>query len=139
MFRCVSVSLCLFLLSVAVCAQTPTAEITGTVSDSTNAVVSGATVTITNLSTNLQRVLKTNTSGIYGAPGLPPGIYSVRIAMPGFKTEVRTNLELQVDQVARLNFALQVGAVSETVEVEAAGAALETERTTIGTVVENRR
>src|SRR5258708_11482332 len=70
--------LVLFALSFAVCAQTPTAEITGAVSDSTNAVVSGATVTITNLGTNLQRVLKTNTSGIYDAPGLPPGVYSVR-------------------------------------------------------------
>src|SRR5947209_16494603 len=134
MFRGVSVSLCLFVLSFTVCAQTPMAEITGTVSDSTNVVVSGATVTIINLGTNLQRVLKTNTSGIYGAPGLPPGIYSVRITMPGFKTEVRTNLEVQVDQVARLNFTLQVGAVSETVEVEASAAALETETTTIGTV-----
>ncbi len=129
----------LFALSFAVSAQTPTAEITGAVSDSTNAVVSGATVTITNLGTNLQRVLKTNTSGIYGAPGLPPGVYSVRISMPGFKTEVRTSLEVQVDQVARLNFTLQVGAVSETVEVAASAAALETETTTIGTVVENRR
>src|SRR5258708_31940186 len=90
------------------------------------AAVSGATVTITKLGTNLQRVLKTNTSGIYGAPGLPPGVYSVRISMPGFKTEVRTSLEVQVDQVARLNFTLQVGAVSETVEVAAAAAACPT-------------
>src|SRR5258708_30553039 len=118
--------LVLFALSFAVCAQTPPAEITGAVSDSTNAVVSGATVTITNLGTNLQRVLKTNTSGIYDAPGLPPGVYSVRITMPGFKTEVRTSLEVQVDQVARLNFTLQVGAVSETVEVAAAAAACPT-------------
>src|SRR5215510_12996811 len=137
--RGISVSSCLFMLSIALRAQTPTAEITGTVSDSTSAVVSGATVTILNLGTNLQRVLKTNTSGIYGAPGLPPGIYTVRVSMSGFKTEMRTNLELQVDQVARLNFTLQVGAVSETVEVEASSAALETETTTIGTVVENRR
>jgi hypothetical protein len=127
---------------VALCStwtQTPTAEITGTVSDPTNAVVAGATVTITNRATNVQRVLATNSAGVYDAPSLIPGVYSVRVTMAGFKAEVRNNIEVQVDQVARLNFTLEVGNVSETVEVQAAAPALETETTTIGTVIENKR
>lgn len=132
-------SLCVFLLSSLAWAQTPTAEITGTVSDPTNAVVAGATVAITNLGTNLQRVLATNSAGVYDAPSLAPGVYSIRVTMTGFKAEVRNNIEVQVNQVARLNFTLEVGNVSETVEVEAAAPTLETETTTIGTVIENKR
>ena len=139
MSRCVQRSLCLFLFSSLAWAQTSTAEITGTVSDPTNAVVAGATVTITNQATNVQRVSTTNTAGVYDAPSLLPGVYSVKVTMTGFKAEVRNNIEVQVDQVARLNFTLQIGNISETVEVEASAPTLETETTTIGTVIENKR
>ena len=73
-------------------------------------------VTITNTATNIQRTLTTNSSGAYDAPALPPGSYSLKVSMPGFKTDVRNSIELQIDQTARINFSLQVGNVSETLE-----------------------
>jgi hypothetical protein len=127
------------VVSCVVWAQTPTAEFTGTVTDATGAVVGGARVTVTNLSTNLQRVITTNSAGVYDAPALPPGTYSVRVELAGFRSEVRNNIEVQVGQVARLNFTLQVGNVTETVEVQAEAPTLDTETTTVGTVIERRR
>ena len=134
-----ALALFLLLLTPLLWAQTPTAEITGTVTDATHGVIAGATVTITNLATNVQRVLKTNTSGIYSAPSLPPAAYSVNVSIPGFRAETRSNLELQVDQVARLDFTLQVGNVTEILDVQAQAPNLETETTTLGTVIENKR
>src|SRR5262249_37233138 len=119
--------------------QVPTAGITGAVSDVSNAVISGATISVTNLATNAQRVLTTNSSGIYNAASLPPGTYSVKVSVTGFRSESRNNLELQVDQVARLDFTLQVGNITEILDVQAQAPNLETETTTIGTVIENKR
>jgi hypothetical protein len=120
-------------------AQLPTGEITGTVTDSTGGVVTGATVTLTNTATNAERTAETNGSGLYDATALQPGVWSVRVGKSGFKTEVRNNIDLQVSQIARLDFTLQVGNVAETVQVEAAAPVLDTETATVGTVVETRR
>jgi hypothetical protein len=129
-----------FLLTCcSVWAQGPAGEISGTVLDVSGGVVAGATVTITNTATNLQRTQTTNASGIYDAPALPPGSYSVKVNMPGFKSDVRNNVELQVAQAARLDFSLQPGEVTETVEVTGQAATLDTENSTIGTVIETKR
>lgn len=114
-------------------------EITGTVLDVSGGAVAGATVTITNAATNLQRVQTTNGSGIYDAPTLPPGTYTVKVNMQGFKSDVRNGVELEVAQVARLDFSLQPGAITETVEVTGQGATLDTENSTVGTVIETKR
>src|SRR5947207_7054651 len=90
-------------------AQAPTGAITGTVVDPTGAVVAGATVTVTNPSTNSQRVVKTNNSGVYDVPALPPGNYNLKAEMPGFTSQVRHDVELQVAQVARMDVVLQIG------------------------------
>ena len=139
MNRRIPVSLCPFLLTAAAWAQVPSAEISGSVTDATGGVVAGATVTVTNAATNIQRKLATNSSGVYDAPALPPGSYSLKVSMPGFKTDVRNGIELQVDQVARIDVSLQVGNVSETLEVQAVAPTLDTENATVGTVVENKR
>jgi hypothetical protein len=133
------VSAVFFLACCAAWAQGPAGEITGTVLDISGGVVAGATVTITNTATNLQRTQTTNASGVYDAPALPPGAYSVKVNMTGFKSEVRSNVELQVAQVARLDFSLQPGEVTETVEVQGQAATLDTENSTIGTVIETKR
>jgi hypothetical protein len=86
----------LCLLSPMVTAQTPTAEITGSVTDSTGGVVMGAAVTVTNSDTNARRALVTNLAGVYDAPGLLPGRYSLRISMSGFKAQLQNDIELQV-------------------------------------------
>ncbi len=130
-----------FLLAAALClpafGQT-LGEISGTVADSTGAVVPAVAITITNTSTNVVRNAVTNDSGLYVAPGLVPGPYSVKVEKPGFRAMTRT-LELQVQQNARVDFALQVGQVSDSVEVSAMGQMLTTENATIGTVIEERR
>jgi hypothetical protein len=139
MFRQVRFVASIWLFSLSIWAQGPTGQIIGTVTDPSGGLIAGAAVTITNTGTNVQRAVTTNSSGIYDAPALPPGVYSVKVAMSGFRSEDRTNIELQVDQVARLDFSLQVGNVAETLEVRAAAPTLDTESTTVGTVIENKR
>ena len=93
------------------------AEITGVVTDPTGAVVTGANVTVTNPATNSTRRASTNSSGNYSFPALLPGTYNVRAEVQGFQAEVRSGVELQVQQTARIDFQLRVGAVTETIEV----------------------
>jgi hypothetical protein len=129
----------LFAGAAFVWAQAPTGEFTGTVTDPSGAVVSGATVTVTNPATNFQRAVKTSASGLYVLSALPPGVYNIRAEMAGFQTQVRTGLELQVGQITRIDVALKVGSVAEVIEVTGGAPVLETESTSIGTVIENRR
>src|SRR5712691_3911370 len=114
-------------------------SITGEVKDQTGAMAPNAAVTVTNSKTNVARSTATNTAGIYSFPDLTPGTYQVKVAMPGFETVVKTNIELQVQQTARVDFSLSVGQTSNTVEVSASGALLSTENATVGTVVEEKR
>ena len=128
----------MFVLSVAGFAQTA-GQITGQVTDSSDAIVVGATVTVTNSQTNVARTTTTNSAGDYTFPAIPPGVYNVKAEMPGFKGEVRDGMELQVEQIARIDFHLQVGAVADTVEVTGGAPLLTTESATVGTVIDNDR
>src|SRR5271156_2860816 len=87
-------------------------EITGVVTDATGGVVVGATVTVTNTQTNATRTAVTNNVGNYSFPALQPGVYSIKTEMQGLQSEIRTGVELQVQQVARLDFQLNVGSVT---------------------------
>src|SRR5262249_9513115 len=109
------------------------------ISDSSGAVLPGATVTVTNPQTNFTRQAQTNSVGNYVFPALLPGVYNIRVEAQGFQSEIRSGVELQVEQVARLDFQLKVGAVSESLEVSGGAPLLATEDATIGTVIENRR
>src|SRR5579862_2954039 len=108
--------------------------ITGEVTDSTGAVMPNVTVTATNTGTNVPRTTSTNAAGQYSFPDLVPAVYQVKATADGFQTTVST-IELQVQQTARVDFALTVGQSSQTVEVSAAAAALNTESATVGTVI----
>ena len=114
-------------------------EITGEVKDPSGASAPNAVVTATNAATNVARTTSTNTSGVYSFPGLIPGIYQVKVVVTGFETMVKTNIELQVQQTARIDFTLSVGQATQTIEVAANGALLTTESATFGTVIEERR
>jgi hypothetical protein len=81
----------------------------------------------------------TNDTGNYSAPFLVPGLYDVHVESPGFKGSRRTGIDLQVGQVARINFALEVGDVSQQVEVAGGAPLLNTESVALGTVIENKR
>ena len=114
-------------------------EITGEVKDSAGAVIVGAKVTVTNAGTNAVRETVTTGAGIYSFPSLLPGIYNLRVEQQGFRAAVENNIELQVQQTTRVDFTLQVGQLSESIEVAAAAVQLNTEDATVGTVIENRR
>src|SRR5581483_2142857 len=131
--------LCLALLSNLPTLCQTFGEITGTVTDATGAAVGGARVTAVNIDTNAARDSMTNDAGVYAFPSLPPGNYMVRVEKPGFKTSTRTDVLLEVQQSARLDFELAVGQVSESIEVSAQAALLSSENATVGTVIENRR
>jgi hypothetical protein len=86
-------------------------QITGVVTDSTGGVVANATVTVVNPQTNAARTTTTNSTGNYAFPALLPGIYDVKVEAQGFQSEVRNGVELQVQQVARLDFQVKVGSL----------------------------
>src|SRR5258708_2466061 len=137
-------SFLLVLLCLMACSAWPLrgqtfGEITGTVTDATGAVVAGAGVTVTNVSTNQIRRLETNRTGNYTVPFLVPGIYNVQAETAGFKTATRSNVDLQVETVARINFSLEVGDVSQHLEVAGGAPLLVTESAALGTVIENKR
>ena len=131
----------LFLLTIALVTlhAQGTSEITGTVTDPTKAIIAGATISIVNPETNLQRTVTSNASGLFNAPALPPGKYNIKVEAKGFSSQARNNLELQVGQIANLEISLQVGNVSEVVEVTGGAPVLDTETTSVGTVIENKR
>src|ERR1051326_296443 len=102
-------------------------EITGRVTDPSGAVIPGASVTLTNVNTSAVRNVVTTEAGAYTFPSIAPGSYRLRTELPGFKTAVSEPFDVQVQQVVRLDVVLQVGQVSETVEVAAAADLLQAE------------
>jgi hypothetical protein len=117
-------------------AQSDAGTITGVVKDASGAVVATAQVTITNESTRFERRVRTNESGFFVAPNLPPGLYTVAVEMTGFRRFVTTNLRLETASQASVNVELQVGQVTESVEVVASAAQLQTESAAVGKTVE---
>lgn len=107
------------------------AEISGTVTDTSGAAIVGAKVTVTSEGTHGVRSAVSDHAGVYDVPALVPGFYDVSVEDTGFKTDVRTHIELQVQQAARLDFQLQVGQVSQRIEVAATAVALNTENATV--------
>jgi len=114
-------------------------EITGQVTDSTGGTIPGAKITATNVNTNASREALSNDAGIYSFPSMQPGVYNMRVEKTGFKAATRANVQLEVQQNARLDFELPVGQVSESIEVSAAATLLAAENATIGTVIDNKR
>src|SRR5260221_11472029 len=90
--------------------------------DSSGGVVAGAAVTVTNLGTNAARTAITNETGAYNFPSLPPGLYMVKVEKSGFRSAIRHQIELQVQQNARIDFDLQVGQVNESINVQSTAA-----------------
>src|SRR5512139_2650655 len=108
----------LILGGTALVAQSTTAEITGKVTDASGASVPGAAITVLNVDTGTKRDTSSNEAGIYSAPALQPGNYRVTVQKEGFRPVSRSGITLTVDQVSRIDFRLEVGGVSETVDVK---------------------
>src|SRR5881296_2126344 len=137
--RCLWSLLCVVLLSVLPTVAQTQAGISGVIHDPSGAVIPGVTVTVTNPATNFVRTAISNEAGVYNFPVLQPGKYNIKVELPGFRTIEQNGVELQVQQSARIDFTLQVGEVSQTVEVSGTAALIATENATVGTVIENKR
>ena len=109
------------------------------VTDTTGGVLVGALVTVRNVATNQVRRVEPNATGNYTVSFLVPGIYDVQVESSGFKTANRRGVDLQVGATARINVALEVGEVTQRVEVTGGAPMLTTESATLGTVIENKR
>ena len=123
----------------AAIAQSATGQITGTLSDATGAVVPGAAVSIMNQETGLSREVTASDSGDYTFPLLPVGLYSVTTQAEGFQVVRRTDIRLNVNQTLRVNFEMVIGEVTETIEVQATAAAIDTETSSVGHVVSQKQ
>ncbi|MBK6589820.1 MAG: carboxypeptidase regulatory-like domain-containing protein [Acidobacteria bacterium] len=123
-------------LSTAMIAQEVTGTIVGTVKDANGAVVSGATVVITDTAKKVVvRTIMTNSDGDYSAPNLSPSEYSVSVEAPNFKKSVQTGVKLDVGQRRSVDINLQAGNVAETVTVEADRVAIDSTSATGGTII----
>src|ERR1022692_4676270 len=129
----------LALSAVSLCAQTNRGAISGTVSDQTQAVVPGATVTITNAGTNEVRKLTTSQSGAYSASDLEPVVYRVEVEAAGFSKTVVEDVKVDTSTIATVNVTLKAGSVDTEVTVSAESAMVNTESgTTSGTITERQ-
>ena len=116
------------------------ASLTGKISDATGAVIPGVQVTITNVNTGVSREVTSNEEGYYTIPQLQPGEYRTFIRKDGFKPLQQSGLSLQVEQVLRLDYTLEAGALTETINVAAVLAAtVESETSSLGKVVDQQR
>jgi Carboxypeptidase regulatory-like domain len=125
---------CALTFATALMAQAPVGSISGTVTDSTGAVVPSAAITITNKANNVARSLTANAEGLYSAPALAPGDYEVRAEMQGFRTLVR-DAQVIAGSSTTVDLAMQIGATREVVTVEAATAQINYDSNTVAGVI----
>ncbi len=130
------------VLLLAVCqafGQQNTGTISGTVSDQQGAVIPGAAVEVKNVSTNFLFTASTSENGLYTAPGLAVGEYEISAESAGFKRAVRSGVTLQVNQIARVDLQLEIGQVTEVIEVTGEAPLVDTGDATLGEVIERKR
>src|SRR5437868_5451772 len=131
----------ILIVFAAVCvsiASAQNADLSGLVQDPQGSVIAGATITVTGADTGLKRVVTSNSNGLYLAPSLQPGRYSVVVQAPGFQTTSRSSVVVEVAQNARLDFKLQVGTVDQTITVSGATPLVDTTNTGVSTVVDHK-
>src|SRR5581483_4581642 len=134
----IAIVLCLIHIGPAA-AQSTNASVGGFVQDPSQAYIPGVTVTATNTGTGVTSTAITNESGAYNIPSLLPGTYKLTAELPGFKTQVFTDVQLGQAAALRYNFKLQVGAADQTIEVTAESTAVIAESSpTIGNVLTER-
>jgi Carboxypeptidase regulatory-like domain len=133
-------SLCGLFIAISVSttlSQTTNGSIQGSVVDPSGAAVSGATVTARNMDTGLTNASKTTGAGVYALPNLPPGRYSVMVEANGMKKYTQEGVTVATNSTVALDLKLQLGPASETINVTADAAQLQTESSDIGTTVQN--
>lgn len=119
-------------------ASAQTAQVTGLIMDANSAAIAGAEVTLTNVDTGVARKTVTNAGGYYSIPFAPPGNYRLNVLAKSFKPVTRDGVSLNVDQVARLDFRLEIGVINEGVNITGNGPLLERETSAVGQFIENK-
>ena len=135
MFKRIGTLMGFSLLTASALLAQSSGNIIGHVSDPTGAAIPGVTITLTNTGTNTARTTVSTSAGDYTFPDVPPGVYDVEATHPGFKAAAARGVQLQVQQSLTQNFTLQVGEVTQTVSVSATAALLQTQNSSLGTVV----
>jgi hypothetical protein len=126
----------LFALPISLwCQSTSTGTVAGQVTDQTNALVVGATVTLSDISTNTERTATTNDAGRYVFPNIAPGVYDIKVNKPGFSQARVQGQKVEIGSALTINVALKVGSTEQTVNVEASGTTLQTLNATVGTTI----
>src|SRR6266540_649796 len=125
----------LFMMAASVSGQDLRATLTGTVTDPQGSVVSNARIEIKNQGTNVGATTATSDAGLYVAPNLNPGQYSVTASAAGFKTTVRGNIELRVAERRSVDLRLEIGSASEAVTITAEAPMLDTASASGGTTI----
>ena len=130
---CLVLAMCCALIAQSV------SQISGTVKDATGSAIPGAAVTVTQTDTGVTRTAQTDANGVYSLPSLPLGPYRLEVKKEGFSTYVQSGIVLQVDTAPTIDPVMKVGAVTESVQVEAAAAMVETHSTGVGQVVNSQQ
>lgn len=126
------------LITGAALGQSPNGTISGLVLDPSGRTIAGADILVVNDATGVKYPGSTNGEGIYAVPNLPPGPYRIQVSRIGFKTLIKPDVVLNVQSAVAINFTLPVGAVSETLTVEAGAPLVNTESATVSTVVDRQ-
>ena len=127
------------LFSIALDAQSTNASLTGRITDPRKAVIAEATVTVINTGTGIHYQGLTNETGAYYVSNLPPGRYRIEVEKLGFKAVIESGVLLHVQDAVEVNFEMMLGSTSESVTVAGESSPLDTESSTVGTVVEQRK
>ncbi|HVB59540.1 MAG TPA: TonB-dependent receptor [Candidatus Acidoferrales bacterium] len=136
MRRMVLLLLVNLLLIPSLVAQSPSGSISGIVHDPSGAVIAGAEILVVNDATGVQYSTTTNSEGIYLVPNLPPGSYRIQVAEIGFKTLIKPDIILHVQDALAINFTLPIGAASETVTVKGGTPLIDTQDASVSTIVD---
>lgn len=137
-FPALGLVICLLALGLDLRAQSTNASVTGEVTDASKALIVGTKVVAVSKNTGAEYETESGTSGFYRLANLPPGTYDVKIEKSGFKTLVKSDLVLHVQDALNIDIEMEVGSASETIRVESGGPQLNTESATVSTLVDNR-
>src|SRR5215467_1640842 len=116
-----------------------TGAITGTIKDPSGAVLPGVSISLTNIGTNAERKTTSDERGDYTVTLMPVGTYRIRAELTGFRAGIAENIKLDVNEQLRIDFALQVGNVSEQLVVTEAAPLVESETSSVGKVIDNQK
>jgi hypothetical protein len=136
---CLAIAYLCFAAALPAHAQVAAGEITGVVKDQAGAAVPGATITVTEMRTSRQRVAVSTEDGVYTAPSLAPGEYSVDVELSGFAPVRREGIRITTGEKARIDFDLRVGGIQEKVRVVGDSPVVRAETASLGTVIENEQ